>query len=198
LVLDASNFRIRDFPLAQRIQDTFDIPTSVDNDVNLGALGEAWKGAARGYANIVGIMIGTGIGGGIVINGEIYRGQNKTAGEIGHMVLDLNSEIRCGCGQDGCFEALASRQAMARDLEARKRKHGSTDMIWDKKNLLSNEIAHYYKRGDADAVAVVDKACWQLYRSNVAARGGVDLEVNGIVLFFVDSVPGVMRCVCGD
>jgi glucokinase len=158
VVLDASNFRIRNFPLVERLRDTFDIPTYMDNDVNLGVLGEAWKGAARGYDNIVGIMIGTGIGGGLIINGEIYRGQNRTAGEIGHMMLDRDSEIQCGCKQYGCFEALASRKAMARDLHRRKAARGLTDRLWAENNLLSNQIAHYYKTGDLDALAVVNGA----------------------------------------
>lgn len=158
MVLDASNFRIENFPLADKINDAFDIETFVDNDVNLGVLGEAWKGAAKGYSNIIGIMIGTGIGGGIIVNGQIYRGRNKTAGEIGHMILNLDSDTECGCGQYGCFEALASRKAMARDLSRRKRARGSKDRLWAENNLLSNQIAAYYRQGDADAIAVVNRA----------------------------------------
>jgi glucokinase len=158
LVLDASNFRIKNFPLAAKISDAFDMETFVDNDVNLGVLGEAWKGAAKGYSNIIGIMIGTGIGGGIIVNGQIYRGRNKTAGEIGHMILNLDSDTECGCGQYGCFEALASRKAMARDLSRRKRARGSKDRLWAENNLLSNQIAAYYRQGDADAIAVVNRA----------------------------------------
>ncbi len=158
LVLDASNFRIKNFPLADKIRDAFGIQTLVDNDVNLGVLGEAWKGAAKGYSNVLGIMIGTGIGGGIIVNGQIYRGRNKTAGEIGHMVLNLDSNTECGCGQYGCFEALASRKAMARELSRRKRAGGSQDRLWAENNLLSNQIAAYYRQGDADAVAVVNRA----------------------------------------
>jgi glucokinase len=158
LVLDASNFRIENFPLAAKISDAFGIATLVDNDVNLGVLGEAWKGAAKGYSNVLGIMIGTGIGGGIIVNGQIYRGRNKTAGEIGHMVLNLDSNTECGCEQYGCFEALASRKAMARDLSKRKRVAGSTDRLWAENNLLSNQIAAYYRQGDADAVTIVNRA----------------------------------------
>jgi predicted NBD/HSP70 family sugar kinase len=140
------------------ITNALDIPTFIDNDVNLCALGEAWKGAAQSYENVVAIMIGTGIGGGILINGDIYRGHNMTAGEIGHMVIDHDGDIVCGCGQRGCFEALASRSAMARDLHMRKAAAGVEDMIWAENNLLSNEIAYHYLAGDADAVAVVNQA----------------------------------------
>jgi len=161
IVLDASNFHIKNFPLAERLRrSTFEveIPTYIDNDVNLGVLGESWRGAARGYSNVVGIMIGTGIGGGIIIDEQIYRGRNKTAGEIGHMVVDLDSDQQCGCLQYGCFEALASRKSMARDLYSRKKAQDADDMIWNENNLGSNEIAYYYGKGDADAVAVVSRA----------------------------------------
>jgi glucokinase len=157
-VLDASNFQIENFPLADKISNAFDIKTLVDNDVNLGVLGEAWKGAAKGYSNIIGIMIGTGIGGGIIVNGQIYRGRNKTAGEIGHMILNLDSDTQCGCEQYGCFEALASRKSMARDISKRKRERGSKDRLWAENNLLSNQIAAYYLQGDRDAIAVVNRA----------------------------------------
>ena len=103
-------------------------------------------------------MIGTGIGGGIIVDGQIYRGRNKTAGEIGHVTLNLDSDIQCGCGQYGCFEALASRKSMARDLRKRKLNKGIKDRIWAENNLLSNEIAKYYSYGDEDAVAVVNHA----------------------------------------
>ncbi len=155
VALDASNFDIQNLHLADEVHNTFGIATFVDNDVNLGVWGEAWKGAARGHDDVVGIMIGTGIGGGIIINGDIYRGRNKTAGEIGHMILNHDSDIRCGCLQYGCFEALASRKSMARDLHNSKSEQGFSDKMWAEETLLSNEIAWYYKNGDADARAVV-------------------------------------------
>jgi glucokinase len=159
LVLDASNFDIKNFPLRDKVQTSFGIPTFIDNDVNLSAWGEAWKGAAKGYDNLVVIMIGTGIGGGIIIDGEIYRGRNKTAGEIGHMILNHDGHTLCGCGQKGCFEALASRKSIARDLNLAKAAHRPQETRkWSVDNLLSNQIAEYYKAGDPDAVEAVTDA----------------------------------------
>ncbi len=159
LILDAPNFYIKDFSLADKVrQSCHDIPTFVDNDVNLGVLGEAWKGIAKDFKNVIGIIIGTGVGGGIIIENQIYRGKNKTAGEVGHMILDFDSENECGCGQRGCFEALASRQAMARALHRRKLSRGIENARWLERNLGSNEIADHYKRGDVDAVEVVNRA----------------------------------------
>jgi glucokinase len=158
LVLDAPNFTIRNFPLADKLGRTFNIPAYVENDVNLGVLGESWKGVAKGYKNVVGIIIGTGIGGGIMIDGQVFRGRNKTAGEIGHMVIDHDSSERCGCGQYGCLEALASRSSMARDLHRTKSSKGMDNLIWEERNLGSNELAHYFESGDEDAIEVVNNA----------------------------------------
>ena len=158
LILDAANFQIQNFPLASKLEQTFNIPTFVDNDVNLGVLGESWKGVAKEYLDVVGIIIGTGIGGGVMIDGHIYRGKNKTAGEIGHLILDIDSQEECGCGQLGCFESLASRKAMGRDLHRRKLNKGDVSLIWEERNLGSNEIADHFKSGDPDAMEVVNTA----------------------------------------
>jgi len=155
---DASNLTIKNFPLAGRLKRHLGKPVYVENDANLGVLGELWKGVARGHRNVIGIVVGTGIGGGIVINGHLYHGSTSAAGEIGHMVIDPESGAECGCHQIGCFEALASRRAIAKELGARKRKNDPSDVRWEERNLGSAEIADYYAAGDADAVEVVTEA----------------------------------------
>ena len=157
IILDAPNVGIKDFPLAEKLEQTFKIPCFVENDVNLGVLGEAWKGVAAGYNNVVGIIIGTGIGGGIIINGEIYRGRNKTAGEVGHMIVDYDSDKKCSCGQFGCFEALASRKVMGKMISDMKTVENELSR-WHEANLGSNEIADYYKQGDKDTIKVIKSA----------------------------------------
>src|SRR6266568_5061605 len=89
-----------------------DLPATLDNDANCAIFGEWWRGAARGSDTVVGFTIGTGIGGGIVLGGKIYRGASDVAGEIGHMSIDSNGR-RCKCGNDGCLEAYASGPAIA-------------------------------------------------------------------------------------
>ncbi len=91
------------------------MPVFIENDANLGALGELTLGAARGVSNMVGIFVGTGIGGGIVLDGKIWHGSHKTAGEIGHMVVLAEGPV-CGCGNRGCLESVASRTAIERDI----------------------------------------------------------------------------------
>jgi predicted NBD/HSP70 family sugar kinase len=158
VILDAPNFNVKNLHLKDEIEAATNFPTFVDNDVNLGVVGEMWKGVGRGYKNVVGVIIGTGIGGGMVLDGRLHRGAGNTAGEIGHLVLDRDSSRKCGCGQFGCAEALASRRAIARDLSEVKRNRGIQGIHWTIANLGSNEIAYHFKSGDSDTIEVVTNA----------------------------------------
>jgi glucokinase len=112
IVLVAPNLGWKDFPLRQRIQDRLGLPTTLDNDANCATFGEWWQGAARGGRNVVGLTIGTGIGGGLILDGALYHGSSDVAGEIGHTTIDLNGR-HCKCGNYGCLEAYASAPAIA-------------------------------------------------------------------------------------
>src|SRR5881398_2227571 len=112
VVLLTPNLGWTNFPLRDRITEALGLPATLDNDANCAIFGEWWRGAARGAQHVVGLTIGTGIGGGIVLDGEIYRGASDIAGEIGHMTIDLNGR-RCKCGNYGCLEAYASGPAIA-------------------------------------------------------------------------------------
>jgi glucokinase len=112
IVLLTPNLGWTDMPLRDRIATALDLPATLDNDANCAILGETWLGAARGARYVVGLTIGTGIGGGIVLDGRIYHGASDIAGEIGHMTIDLTGR-RCKCGNYGCLEAYASGPAIA-------------------------------------------------------------------------------------
>lgn len=99
-------------PIAQMIEDEFHIPTRIDNDVRCAALGEMKFGAGKGCENFICITVGTGIGSGIVINGQLVRGAANAAGEIGHIKLQMKDGPICGCGDTGCLEAFASGPAI--------------------------------------------------------------------------------------
>ena len=103
----------RNFPLAESVRKLHSVPVKVDNDANAAALAETRWGAARGYKNVFYATLGTGIGTGIVFDGDIYHGRTGAAGEGGHMSIDYRGPI-CGCGKPGCIEVLASGPAMAR------------------------------------------------------------------------------------
>lgn len=130
VVIFAPNLGWKDVPLKTELEARVDIPTFVDNDVNVGTLGEHTFGAGRGVKNIVGIFVGTGIGGGIIMNGKLFHGASKTAGEIGHIIVKAGGP-RCGCGNRGCLEAMASRTAMTKEFQKAILKKG-------KKSILSN------------------------------------------------------------
>ena len=112
IVVVAPNLGWRNFPLSDRISKRFGIPVVLDNDANCATVGEWWLGAARGGRNVVGVTIGTGIGGGLIFDGKLYHGASDVAGEIGHTTIDVNGRY-CKCGNYGCLEAYASGPAIA-------------------------------------------------------------------------------------
>ena len=101
----------RDFPLRQRLQDLIGVPVYGDGDAKALALAEGWLGAARGVDNFLAMVVSTGVGGGIVLNGELLEGASGNAGHIGHVIVEPNGR-RCSCGARGCLEAEASGPAI--------------------------------------------------------------------------------------
>jgi glucokinase len=113
IVLLTPNLGWVNMPLRARIAEGVGLTAALDNDANCAVLGEAWVGAAKGARHVIGMTIGTGIGGGIVLDGQLHHGASDCAGEIGHITIDLDGR-RCGCGNYGCLEAYASGPAIAR------------------------------------------------------------------------------------
>lgn len=114
IVLSAANMGgIKNLYLKRGLEKECNIEIIVDNDVHCFALAEAHCGSGKNYNDILCITLGTGIGGGIIINKKLYRGADNKAGAIGHIIIDKNSEIKCGCGGFGHWEALASGTALA-------------------------------------------------------------------------------------
>ncbi len=106
-VLESPNLGWRDYPLRDRIQELSDWPVVVENDANCAAYGEYWVGAGRDARSLVGVIIGTGIGGGIILDGRLVHGASDAAGELGHTTVNFAGR-RCACGNYGCLEAYAS------------------------------------------------------------------------------------------
>lgn len=111
-VIHAPNMGWRNFPLRDLIANAVKLPAALDNDANCATFGEWWQGAGRDVNTLVGVTLGTGIGGGIVLNGALYHGCSDIAGEIGHMTIEANGR-RCKCGNYGCLEQYASGTAIA-------------------------------------------------------------------------------------
>jgi glucokinase len=111
-VINTPNLGWRNFPLRDLVANAVGLPAVLDNDANCATYGEWWLGAGRAVNSLVGLTLGTGIGGGIVLNGEIFHGASDAAGEIGHMTIEANGR-KCKCGNYGCLEAYASGPAIA-------------------------------------------------------------------------------------
>ncbi|GAB4071935.1 ROK family protein [Barrientosiimonas marina] len=131
--------------IKQELQTVFDLPVVVDNDVNCAALGEYWQGAAQGFDDFLCMTLGTGIGGAIIIDGQVYNGAAYSAGEFGHMTLYPGGED-CLCGDQGCYEQYASSRA----LEQR----AANDF---RKGITLPDLFAEAKRGNQDAEKVIDQ-----------------------------------------
>src|SRR6185436_15920884 len=128
LVVVAPNLGWRNFPLRDRIGERLNLPATLDNDANCATVGEWWQGAAKGASNVIGMTIGTGIGGGLILDGKLFHGASDVAGEIGHTTIDLNGR-HCKCGNYGCLEAYASAPAIAtRAREVLVREEGESSI----------------------------------------------------------------------
>lgn len=138
----APNLNIRNYNIKLALQKHLPYPVLIENDVNLAALGIKNFGTGKRYNNILVVFIGTGIGGGLIFNGSLYRGANNFAGEIGHITVDPKGPL-CGCRRHGCFEALASRLAITRDIENAIRKGTKSylqKMLKEKRPIKSRSI----------------------------------------------------------
>jgi glucokinase len=115
VVIKAPNVPCLDgFRLAAALESELDWPATLENDANAAAVGELWKGAGRGSNSLICVTLGTGVGGGIILNGELWRGANGSAAEVGHMALDPFVGVPCSCGSRGCLEVYASATAIVR------------------------------------------------------------------------------------
>jgi glucokinase len=156
-VIGTPNLGWRNFPLRDLVQNGVGLPATLDNDANAATYGEWWLGAGRGLRTIVGVTLGTGIGGGIVLNGELYHGASDAAAEIGHMTIDSTGR-KCNCGNYGCLEAYASGPAIARraaeGLEAGVPSL-LMEMVSDVQKITAETVYEAVVRGDAYATDVL-------------------------------------------
>jgi glucokinase len=159
IVIVTPNLGWKNFPLRDEISRRVGLEATLDNDANCATLGEFWCGAAVGGWNVIGMTLGTGIGGGLILEGKLYHGSSDVAGEIGHTSIDANGR-RCKCGNYGCLEAYASGPAIAeRAREALRGDEGEsimTSMVdGDQRKITAQTVYEASKRGDATATEVV-------------------------------------------
>ncbi len=152
-------------PLKEMIESEFHIPTTIENDANASALAETRFGGGRGYDYVLYMTMSTGIGGGIVANGEIYHGANDSAGEVGHQILLPDGPL-CGCGQYGCLEALCSGPAIARRAQEAITDQPHTQILAHADGQIdavrSEHVLQAARDGDALAIALVEETAYYM------------------------------------
>jgi glucokinase len=154
-----------DVPLAGLIAERYGVDTYLVNDASAAALGEHRFGAGQGLRNLVMLTLGTGIGGGIIIDGELYLGASGSAAEMGHMIIDVNGP-ECPCGSKGCLEVFASGTAVARDAAMRigqGEKSSLVDMVQGRlEEITAGKVGAAARNGDALAIDVFSRAAYYL------------------------------------
>jgi len=160
------------YPIRTTLEKRWNCPVSLNNDAELGAVGEWAYGAARSAANLAYIKVGTGVGAGLLLDGHIYRGATGSAGEIGHLTIDPNGTL-CTCGNRGCLETFASGTAIARLAREAVAKNQPTQLAHIKRDqITAKNVADEARRGDLTAQQIIAEAGAQL---GVALAGLVNL-----------------------
>ena len=140
-------------PVAQILGDLTGLKAQAGNDANVAALGEAWKGAAAGAQNIT---LGTGVGGGIIINGKILAGSHGAGGEIGHALVVRGEEEKCNCGNHGCLEQYASATGIVRVAGRVLAASEDDSTLRELQNITAKDVLDAFKAGDAVAVRIME------------------------------------------
>ena len=139
--------------IKKELEELTGFPCVIGNDANVAALGEMWKGGGEGYLDVVLLTLGTGVGGGIIINGEIAPSHRGVGGELGHITVNPDEEATCNCGNHGCLEQYASATGISR-LARKKMEHETRATILTKEDLSAKAVFDAVKEGDEVAIEV--------------------------------------------
>ncbi|MCH5344581.1 MAG: ROK family glucokinase [Acetatifactor sp.] len=144
------------FNVAKVLNGYLNLPVKAANDANIAAFGEMWQGGGKGYSNLVAVTLGTGVGGGIILNGEILTGATGAGGEIGHIHIEDNETESCNCGHQGCLEQYASATGIVR-LAKRRLEKDDKDSILRQGELTAKAVFDALKAGDPVAEEIVQQ-----------------------------------------
>lgn len=170
----------RNVPVRKHIEDAFGLPTAFQNDANAAAYGEYWAGAGKEFHSMVLFTLGTGIGGGIIIDDRIFEGAHSHGGELGHTKIDVHNGRLCGCGQRGCLETYCSATAVvARTLEALADDRGQSSLhaAASRHELTSKDVFLAAEAGDKLAQHIVDRTAFYLAVGAANVMHTVDPEL---------------------
>ena len=211
VILYANNLPFRNVPMRDEIQKYINVPVYLENDANCAAIAEGVAGAAKGAEFAVIITIGTGIGGGVIINHKLYTGFNGAAGELGHVVLHKDGEA-CSCGRLGCWEAYSSATALIRQTKAAARENPNSKIMeicgGDLNKIDAKTAFDAARLGDETGKAVIDRYIDYLadglanmvniFQPNVIAiGGGVSKEGENLLAPLREKMKGRTYCAEG-
>ncbi|WLR49782.1 ROK family glucokinase [Bacillus tianshenii] len=160
-VYHAVNIGWREYALKEELEAATGLPAVIDNDANVAAIGEMWKGAGDGSDQLLCVTLGTGVGGGIIINGEIVHGINGMAGEIGHITVETENGAPCNCGKTGCLETVASATGIVR-LARQAAVQNSKSILRDVETLTAKDVFEVAEKGDTAAIQVIERVTHDL------------------------------------
>lgn len=144
-------------PVAKELSELTGLPAKAGNDANVAALGEAWKGAAAGAQNVVMATLGTGVGGGIIVDGKIVAGHHGAGGEIGHANIDHSENEKCNCGNSGCLEQYASATGIVRVARQILESSSETSTLRGIEKLTAKDVLDAFKAGDVLAGKIMEQ-----------------------------------------
>lgn len=144
------------FNVEEEFEKIFGLPVKVGNDANMASLGEMWQGGGKGYSSIVMVTLGTGVGGGIIINGKMLSGTNGAGGEIGHICVNVEETEVCGCGKKGCLEQYTSATGITRMAERALNNTDRASKLRSVQYISAKEIFDAAKEGDDLALELIE------------------------------------------
>lgn len=156
-VLGCVNLGWKEFNVEETLGEMTGLKVCAGNDANVAALGEMWKGGGEGHESIVMVTLGTGVGGGVIIDGHILAGANGAAGEIGHMPVNKHETECCGCGKKGCLEQYASATGIARMARQKLAQTERETMLREIPDVTAKDVFDAAKSGDAVGLELVEE-----------------------------------------
>ncbi|MGL4551495.1 MAG: ROK family protein [Gemmataceae bacterium] len=182
VILDPPNLRPwKDVPVRAHVAGVFGKPTAFQNDANAAALGEYWAGAGKGVASLVFFTLGTGVGGGIVLDGKVLEGRHSHGAELGHLKIEMTKPRPCGCGRTGCLEAYASATAVVKRAYEALNEAGSGSSLHDVLKavgeLTARDVFVASAAGDGLAGRIVEETAFYLAVGAMNAMHTIDPDM---------------------
>ena len=166
------------FSIKETLENILKLPVMAGNDANVAALGEMWKGGGQGYKDLVVVTLGTGVGGGIIVDGKIVAGAHGAGGEVGHACVEPEEEAVCNCGNHGCLEQMTSATGIVRLAKKYLASHDTPSSLRERgESISAKAVFDALKEGDAAAEAIVQEFSEYLGRALAVFACVVDPEV---------------------